>query len=188
MGRPSRSNERRAQIVAAFGDLLATSGYEGATIAAVADRAGLAPGNVHHYFRDKAEILTELISDLVRAMGQRTRARASNADSAIDAFIDATLALDAQADQRMARCWVGVLAEAQRSPHVMQLVRGVVQGQLTWLVHAAGLRDDEALAMLSFVMGAIVVGTIHQPSVPGFAAPAARRLHAALRPPATRRR
>lgn len=174
MGRPSKALERRAQIVEAFSDLLATAGYEGATIAALADQAGVTAGIVHHYFRDKEEILTQLIDELERAMAHRLRARLS--ESAASAFIEASLTLDARADVRMARCWVGILAEAQRNPHVMRKLRRISQKQFTWLVTKAGLSDAEALALMSFVVGAVVFGTVHTPSVPGFAAPAAKRL------------
>src|SRR5262249_23661299 len=61
MGRLSKREERRAQIVAAFARVLAEHGYAGATIAAVAAEAEVAPGLVHHYFAGKAELLATLL-------------------------------------------------------------------------------------------------------------------------------
>src|SRR5262249_8644759 len=50
MGRPSNRAKRREEIVRAFAKVLANHGYAGATIAAVAAEAEIAPGLVHHHF------------------------------------------------------------------------------------------------------------------------------------------
>jgi AcrR family transcriptional regulator len=55
----SRPREILDAALAAF----AEAGYEGATIADVAQRAGVSPGLVVHYFRTKAELFAAVIED-----------------------------------------------------------------------------------------------------------------------------
>jgi TetR/AcrR family transcriptional regulator, transcriptional repressor of bet genes len=74
MGRPSNRDARRAQIVAAFARVLAAHGYAGATVAAIAAEAGVAPGLVHHHFENKDELLGALLRTLVAAFRERVRA------------------------------------------------------------------------------------------------------------------
>lgn len=55
---PSRSDgERRvAAILAAAGEVIAAAGYDGATMTAIAGRAGASIGTVYQYFPDKAAV------------------------------------------------------------------------------------------------------------------------------------
>src|SRR5262249_1322148 len=62
MGRPSNREQRRREILQAFAKVLADHGYAGATIAAVATEAGVAPGLVHHHFESKAELTGSLLA------------------------------------------------------------------------------------------------------------------------------
>jgi AcrR family transcriptional regulator len=59
---PSRRDQAlasRAALLAAARECFATSGYEGATVAAILDRAGMARGALYHYFPGgKREIFT----------------------------------------------------------------------------------------------------------------------------------
>jgi AcrR family transcriptional regulator len=111
MGRPSLRAERRAELIEAFARVLADHGYAGATIAAVARQAGVAPGLVHHHFADKAELLESLLGTLLDRFRQRTRALEAGSDPLL-AYAAAAVQLDATADAVAARCWVGVFAEA----------------------------------------------------------------------------
>lgn len=69
MGRPSNREARRAEILGAFARVLADHGYAGATIAAVAVEADVAPGLIHHHFRNKQDLLTSLLDNLISAFG-----------------------------------------------------------------------------------------------------------------------
>ena len=57
MPRKPNTELRRAQIVDALRQVVAVSGYSGATIQAIAAQSGLAPGLIHYHFDDKLEIL-----------------------------------------------------------------------------------------------------------------------------------
>ena len=64
MGRRSKTNERRRQIVAALQAVMTRAGYAEATIAASHGMRG-SPGLVHYHFKDRREILVALVDSLV---------------------------------------------------------------------------------------------------------------------------
>jgi TetR/AcrR family transcriptional repressor of bet genes len=148
MGRPSNTEERRAQIVEAFLTVLSKEGYARATIAAVAREAGLTSGLLHYHFGSKHEILVALVESLVarleaRHAARRARARAEPRAQLL-AFVEAHVALGDDADPRAVAAWVVVGAEAVREPEVRALYREAVAGshaRLEGLV-AAWLRAD----------------------------------------------
>jgi TetR/AcrR family transcriptional repressor of bet genes len=181
MGRPSLRAQRRAEITRAFARVLAEHGYAGATVARVAAEAGVAPGLVHHYFEAKDDLLASLLETLLaafreRAVGRRTR------EHPLEAYVMAALALDETADPVVARCWVGVFAEALRDPSLFARVRRLVDVELEGIERRAGgaLSAHASAAVLAFVLGALLLGAFAPRKTAGFAAPAARALVRAL--------
>jgi AcrR family transcriptional regulator len=61
--RDEQAAQTRARILGAAGDLFEANGYARTTIAAIAERAGVAPDTVYATFKNKARILTALIDD-----------------------------------------------------------------------------------------------------------------------------
>lgn len=177
MGRRTVRAERREELTAAFARVLARKGYAGATVAAVAAEAGVAPGLVHHHFRDKADLLQSLLEGLIFRFRERTGARETGAN-ALEAWLDAALALDDRADELAARCWVGVLAEAVRQPALGAQVRRLVDAEIEGIRRRSRKRltPQESGAMLAFVLGSLVLGAFAPKRAAGFAAPAARML------------
>jgi AcrR family transcriptional regulator len=181
MGRPSNREARRRQILSAFARVLANSGFAGATISAVAAEAGVASGLVHHHFENKAELLSCLVTELWRAF--RERIRQQQGPDPLLAYVDAALALDSRADSTAARCWVGVFAEAVRSPALFAQMRRLIDAEIGVIRQRSGqVFDDRAAgAVLAFVIGSLVLGAFAPRKTAGFAAPGLRRLVAALR-------
>jgi TetR/AcrR family transcriptional repressor of bet genes len=177
MGRPSNRIERRAQILRAFATVLADHGYAGATIAAVATEAGLAPGIMHHHFKNKQEMLEALLRDLVSGFRARVQTYEEREDPLL-AYTDGALKLDERADVTAARCWVGLFAEAVRSPSLFRQVRRLIDAEIGTIRHRSGgrLSDHDAGAVLAFIIGALVVGAIAPNKTAGFAAPGLRKL------------
>lgn len=180
MGRPSLRLRRRAEIIEGFARVLAERGYAGATIAAVAEAAGVAPGLVHHYFEDKAELLDALVEVLTQRFAARVRS--SDAQDPLLAYTDAALRLDASSDTVAARCWVGVLAEAMRDPSLFGRLRRLVDSELDVIQRRSRgrLAEKDAGAVLAFVVGALVLGAFAPKKTAGFAAPALGKLLGAL--------
>jgi TetR/AcrR family transcriptional regulator, transcriptional repressor of bet genes len=181
MGRPSNRQERRQEILAAFARVLADHGYAGATIAAVAAEAGIAPGLVHHHFDSKAELLSGLLQELVGRFRTRVR-RYEEGQDPLSAYVDGALKLDDQADLLAARCWVGLFAEAVRDPGLFAQMRRLIDTEITAIQTRSGQRlsAHDAGAVLAFVIGSLVLGAFAPRKTAGFAAPGLRRLIAAL--------
>lgn len=160
---------------------MAEHGYAGATIAAVAAEAGVAPGLVHHHFESKAELLSSLLQQLVTGFRQRIHAQETQGDSLL-AYADAALKLDARSDLIAAKCWVGVFAEAVRDPTLFAQMRRLVDSEISSIQQRSGQRlsDQQAGSVLAFVIGSLVVGAFAPRKTAGFAAPGLRTLLGAM--------
>jgi len=182
MGRPSNRAERRREILQAFARVLADHGYAGATIAAVAAEAELAPGLVHHHFEGKSELLSSLLQDLVSRFRERTRRYEAEEDKVL-AYVDGALKLDDHADLIAARCWVGVFAEAVRNPTLFAQMRRLIDTEIDSIQQRSEGRfsAQDAGCVLAFVIGSLVLGAFAPRKTAGFAAPGLRRLVAAIR-------
>lgn len=181
MGRPSNRDERRAEIVSAFAQVLATHGYSGATMAAVAAQAGVAPGLIHHHFSGKEDLVSSLVRDLISRFRKRVR-RYQDTNDPLGAYIDGALKLDEHADVVAARCWVGVFAEAVRNPTLYGQVRRLLDGEMEGLRERSGyvLSSQESGAILAYIVGSLVVGAFAPKKAAGFAAPGLRLLVEAM--------
>jgi len=60
-GRPRGGSDARERILAASADEFAENGYDGATMRAIAGRAGVDAALVHHYFGTKADLFTATV-------------------------------------------------------------------------------------------------------------------------------
>lgn len=155
--------------------VLGKHGRGGATIAAVAAEAGIAPGLVHHYFADKSELYAALVDLLVAGF------RARIGDDSLEAYADAALSLDGKSDVVAARAWVGLFGEALTDPLVFAKVRRVLDTEIVHVERRFGLKPADASAVIAFVVGALVFGAFAPKKAAGFAAPSLRRLIASLR-------
>ncbi len=61
--RTSRSAQTRERIIAAATEVFARSGFHGAKVADIAERAGIAYGLVYHYFHNKDDILAAIFTE-----------------------------------------------------------------------------------------------------------------------------
>jgi TetR/AcrR family transcriptional repressor of bet genes len=132
MARPSNTQERRQQIVDALLSVMAVRGYGGASIQAIAQRAGLAPGLIHYHFASKQEILLEAVRQLTNLVEQRFQALAGRASTPRDrlrAFLDARLARGSGASPSAVAAWVIVGAEAVRQPEVKAAYQAAMKAQ-----------------------------------------------------------
>jgi TetR/AcrR family transcriptional repressor of bet genes len=188
MGRPSNTNERRAQIVEAMLLVMGERGYQGASVAEVARRAGLAPGLVHYHFRDKRAVLLALIDDLgERAtrrveMGQGAEAGAARLEAVLDAF----LGLGATANPAEVACWAAAAVEATGDEVVRaaygRVIRGLID-RFEGLLRAAQpeATRGEAAALVAGLQGYFLLASAAPGEIPrGTAAAAMKRMAAGL--------
>lgn len=132
----ANTEHRRAAIVAAMLPVLAHSGYERATIQAIAREAGLTPGLIHYHFKNKQEILVSLIQAITEYARARFDAAAAGSTQPLDrlrAHIEARLGLGAGSAPEMVAAWVTIGAEAVRQPEVRRLYEQAIAAELALL-------------------------------------------------------
>jgi AcrR family transcriptional regulator len=180
MARPSLRAKRRRELAAAFARVLATHGQEGATIAALASESGVAPGLIHHYFRDKQDLYAAVVELLIGTF--RSRVAAGAGGDRVASYGDAALALDG-GDRVAARAWVGLFAAAMSDALLFDKIRRLLEAEIAHIERrgAGELTGRDAGALLAFVVGALVFGAFAPRKTAGFAAPAFRLLAEALR-------
>ena len=99
---------RRQQLIEVTIDSLAELGYVGSTLAQIAQRAGVSPGLVAHYFGDKDGLLEATFRTLARGIGERMGERLRRARTPrgrVQAVIDTNLAPE-EFDQRTGTAWL----------------------------------------------------------------------------------
>ena len=164
----------------AFARVLGTHGQGGATIAAVAAEASIAPGLVHHYFESKQDLYEALLQELLAGFRHRVEARPGT--DALGAYVDAALAVDERSDIDAARAWVGIFAEALGEPTLFAKVRRMMDVEVASVERRArgSLSASDASAVVAFIVGALVFGAFAPRKTSGFAAPSLHRMMAGL--------
>lgn len=184
MARPSNSDSRRTQIVAAALTVVARLGFTAATTAQIAQAAGLAPGLIHYHFRDKREILLALVASLVATARARFDARAAgqNAQQQLHAWVDARLALGSDANPAAVATWAMLACEAITSADVREVYQGTLADELKLLgkllravCAERGKRAHNlshlAASAVTFVEGSFLLASATQKQLPvGYAA------------------
>ena len=74
-----KADVRRGQLVAAAREVLEREGMAGATLRAVAARAGVPLGTVHYIFPSKEQLLRAVLEDVVEEISDAARASAGTA-------------------------------------------------------------------------------------------------------------
>ena len=136
MGRPSNQAQRKRQIVDALLEVMAKTGYQSASISAIAKQAGLAPGLVHYHFKNKQAILIELVDlldGLAQARYSELKLNACDPKQALSAFIDSALALGKGSSQHAVAAWVMIAAESIKQKEVRATYQKVVSKNLSEL-------------------------------------------------------
>ncbi len=195
MPRPSNTHERRREIAFALGRVMARSGYERASVAAVAREAGVAAGGVHYHFASKAEILADLVQRLVRIAEARIDERLAAAGTPRErlvAILDGLLDAGGGADPDAVALWASVGAEAVRDEQVRRLYGAWMATARDRLRTAflAACRDEgrsgagataAAATLVALVEGYYAVAAAAPDVIPpGTAAPSARHVALAL--------
>jgi TetR/AcrR family transcriptional repressor of bet genes len=181
MPRPSNTAERRVQIARALLQVMAKTGFAGASVADVAKVAKIAPGLVHYHFKNKLEILLVAIDELARDYDARLDRRLAEArgrpEDELRSFIDAHLRLGGDADPDSLACWIDISGEALREPRVKKAFAKVLAESAARLSEilkrgkAAGVfscdePDAAAAAMVATIQGYYVIGATAREVIP----------------------
>lgn len=76
--RPVPKEQKRDELLAAAAELLLAEGYEAASMARIAERAGVTPNTLYWYFRDKDELLIAVADLYVQALVEEHAALAAS--------------------------------------------------------------------------------------------------------------
>ena len=191
MAARTNTEERRAQIVEGLLTVMATSGYEGATIVAIGKAAGLASGLVHYHFATKEQVLLALVERLVLGVRARYEARRHDegeAEGRLAAWIEAHVGRGKDGDARAVVAWSLVGAEAVRNAAVRAAYQRAIEDEIAFtkdLVRGCLERQGKATAgakriaatIVSAMEGALRIGAVTEGVLPGgFAATMIKRL------------
>ena len=115
---------RRKQLVEAAIAAIHAHGFANATVARIAAQAGISAGMVHHYFKDKDELLFATMRHLLAELRADAVSRLSGtADprARIRAIIDACFG-DAQFDEQVFSAWLALYGNARQSARLMNIL------------------------------------------------------------------
>jgi AcrR family transcriptional regulator len=188
----------RERILAAAAEVFAERGYEGAAVSDIARRAGFTTGAIYGRFRDKAELLLEVVRGVLESQQEAAvmAASAGEGDEGVPArfaelvaeFVDPgrassrALVLEAHVAARRDKA-VGELLREFQSQRLEDLRKLVADAQATGEV-AAGLDPTTvATLFLAIPLGVVLIDAAGV-EVPGAEtwAEVARQTAASLRP------
>ncbi|HWC23177.1 MAG TPA: TetR family transcriptional regulator C-terminal domain-containing protein [Flexivirga sp.] len=177
MARPKGNHEeRRGDVAEAVWQVLASDGFNGLTIRAIAHRLQATTGVVTHYFRSKREIVSYALDLLEKRSASRLRTPAAEGLAALRSAAMDMLPLDADsttANRVWISSWDHALADAQFQrdharryadgvEHLAQLIR-VAQGRGELV---AGDAQAMATEVHSFALGLIVQAVLDPAEYP----------------------
>lgn len=159
---PRSASDKRERLAAAAAELVAARGLDGATIAAIADRAGVPHGSVYYHLRSKEQIAQAAV-DSVASERERELAEwsaESNPETRLTAYLDAA---SAQAERTSEVGNAATLAAQLRvvAPSAADAAANVVRRTVDWaasqfeeLGHTAQASQARALHLVTGVEGA----------------------------------
>jgi TetR/AcrR family transcriptional repressor of bet genes len=155
---------RRRDLQRAAFDLLAESGFHGATLEKIAARLGVSRGLVHHYFKDRDELLeaavrfgNRMISEHLIASVRRCRTPRQRLDAIIEANFSDAIYITARAQYWVSYCAQATIAE--RFGRLLRIQNSRMRSNLLYELRAMlPARKAERLAeVLSILMDGIWV-------------------------------
>ena len=150
---------RRQQLIEVTIDSLAEVGYVGSTLAQIAQRAGVSPGLVAHYFGDKDGLLEATFRTLARGIGERMGERLRRARTPrgrVQAVIDTNLAPE-EFDQRTGTAWLAFWGQVLHVKGLKRVQTVYQRRMLSNLRHALRrlVPADEARSLAAMIAAMI---------------------------------
>jgi AcrR family transcriptional regulator len=155
------ADERRAQILAAARRVFSASGLAGASMAGIADEAGVARGLVNHYFGTKRELYLAVVADLAAELPELVRTDLR--DRPLEEMIDANVTSWLDSIERNRDLWMALMGvEANGTdPEVEELMaagRDAVIERMASNQAGGGPPSDELRLVLRVFLGAAEAG------------------------------
>nr|WP_268740564.1 betaine-aldehyde dehydrogenase [Novosphingobium beihaiensis] len=156
---PSRHDARSRQLIEMTIDSLAETGFSGTTLAEIAGRAGVSPGLVAHYFKDKNGLLETAFRALAFRHGEAVRMRMVAADTPrarVQAVIDASLSRQ-EIDARTSTVWLAFWGQALQHPRLGRIQRAYQRRMISNLSHALRAMETPEEARKTAAMVAAMI-------------------------------
>jgi TetR/AcrR family transcriptional repressor of bet genes len=152
---------RRKQLVEAAIAVIHEEGFASATVARIARRGGISSGMVHHYFRNKDDLLFATMRHLLaelRADAAKRLSRAADPGQRIDAIIEACFG-ERQFEEQVFSAWLALYGNARQSDRLRRIVAIYHRRLRSSLVHELRRLVPEADAWrISEGIGAMIDG------------------------------
>lgn len=155
------ADERRAQILAAARRAFSGSGLAGASMAQIAQEAGVARGLLNHYFGSKRELYLAVVADLAADLPELVRSDLRYAP--IEEMVDANVASWLDSIERNRELWTALLGVEAigTDPEVEALMaagRDAVIERMAANQSGGGPPSDELRLVLRVFLGAAEAG------------------------------
>ena len=140
MPRIGMESHRRKALIDATVETIHARGFQDATIAEIARRAGVSGGLAHHYFGSKAGLLNATMRALLADLSRETQTRMGRSTgprTRISAIISSSFAPN-QFQPALISAWLAFYLQARTEPETRRLLR-IYHGRLVSnLAHAYG--------------------------------------------------
>src|SRR5579875_1718638 len=151
---------QRAGILAAANDVLAEGGYAACSIAAVAQRAGVATGTVYNHFASKADLAAQLFRETVTREVDAVREAAAGRGSAAEKITAVIETFAGRAMKEPRRAYALLAEPADPAVDALRLqfrlaFRDVLAGAVSTGVMAGELPPQDAEIVAAALVGAI---------------------------------
>jgi AcrR family transcriptional regulator len=159
---PRPASDKRERLAAAAAELVAARGIEGATIAAIAERAGVAQGSVYYHLRSKDEIALAAVEALANARAAELEEWSGRPSptARLDAYLSAATATAATVAQTGNAATLAVQLRAT-APEAADAAARIVRDTIAWaagqfeeLGFASAAASARALHLVTGVEGA----------------------------------
>ena len=164
---------RRQQILDAACDCVRRSGFHGASMARIAETAGLSVGQIYRYFENKEAIVAAIADQDLAEMHEKFAELEASGESLAEAVIvHCSDGIDRNYDPDRAALLLEVLAEAARNPRVATIVQEadakerMMGRRIMESAGLAGLGERELAArgeVLSMLFDGMVTRAIYNP-------------------------
>ena len=156
---------RREALIAAALELLAEGGVAAATVRAIAERAGVTPGLIRHYFQSKDDLLHDAYATVMNRMTQESYAAAGPDDDSpqdrLLAFVAASLRPPVMDAERVG-LWAGFMHHLRRDPAMRAVHEATYlayRDKLQALIAALpGVADGERARSLAIACNGLIDG------------------------------
>lgn len=155
---------RRDALMGAALELVAEGGVAGATVRAIAERAGVTPGLIRHYFDGKDELIRAAYAMVMDRMTEESEAAAETGRdpvARIAAFVAASLRPPVMDPERVGM-WAGFLHQTRRDPAMKSVHRSTYLGYRDRLqaliLDLPGCKDPETARALAIACNGVIDG------------------------------